>query len=144
MIQLHSYLSWIDLAIIVGYVLMLLGIGYHLMRRAPSFEEFLIAGRTMTTPVLVCTLASTYYGLDVLFGNVVGAVVEDQRRAARVRVVRGERAQVVGDRGLLDLGLGRDRDRGSSRSDDEEPHVADEDVRSLEGVRGYDQRVCHE
>jgi len=62
-------ISGIDLAIIAGYVLMMLGIGYYVMRKAPNFEEYLVAGRSMTTPILICTLASTYYGLDVLFGT---------------------------------------------------------------------------
>ena len=69
MINVSQHLSWIDLTIIGAYLLMLLGIGYYIMRRVPSFEEYLLAGRTMTTPILVCTLASTYYGLDVLFGT---------------------------------------------------------------------------
>jgi SSS family solute:Na+ symporter len=62
-------ISELDLTIIVAYVAMMLGIGYYVMRKAPSFEEYLVAGRSMTTPILVCTLASTYYGLDVLFGT---------------------------------------------------------------------------
>jgi len=62
-------ISGIDLAIIGGYILMMLGVGFYVMRKAPSFEEYLVAGRSMTTPILVCTLASTYYGLDVLFGT---------------------------------------------------------------------------
>ena len=62
-------ISGIDLAIIAGYILMMLGVGYYVMRQAPSFEEYLVAGRSMTTPILICTLASTYYGLDVLFGT---------------------------------------------------------------------------
>ena len=59
----------IDFGIIIVYVLMLLGVGYYIYRRETSFEEYLLAGRSMTTPVLICTLASTYYGLDVLFGS---------------------------------------------------------------------------
>jgi SSS family solute:Na+ symporter len=51
------------------YLLMMLGVGYYIFRKAPDFEEFLLAGCTMTTPILICTLASTYYGLDVLFGT---------------------------------------------------------------------------
>jgi Na+/proline symporter len=62
-------LSGIDLGIVVLYVLMMLGVGFYVHRKAPSFEEYLIAGRGMTTPILICTLASTYYGLDVLFGT---------------------------------------------------------------------------
>jgi Na+/proline symporter len=59
----------IDFGIIIVYVLMLLGVGYYVYRRETSFEEYLLAGRSMTTPVLICSLASTYYGLDVLFGS---------------------------------------------------------------------------
>jgi len=62
-------ISEIDLAIVALYVLMMLGVGYYVHRKTPTFEEYLIAGRGMTTPILVCTLASTYYGLDVLFGT---------------------------------------------------------------------------
>ncbi len=62
-------ISNIDLAVVVSYVLGMLCVGYLVYRKAPSFEEYLVAGRSMTTPVLVCTLASTYYGLDVLFGT---------------------------------------------------------------------------
>jgi SSS family solute:Na+ symporter len=64
-----EHISPFDLVVVGLYLLMMLGIGYYIYRKAPSFEEFLLAGRTMTTPVLVCTLASTYYGLDVLFGT---------------------------------------------------------------------------
>jgi len=62
-------ISWIDFSIIGAYMLMMLGVGYYVFRRSPSLEEYLVAGRSMTTPILVCTLASTYYGLDVLFGT---------------------------------------------------------------------------
>ena len=65
----NSAIAPIDFGIIFVYVLMLLGIGYYVYRRETSFEEYLLAGRSMTTPVLICTLASTYYGLDVLFGS---------------------------------------------------------------------------
>jgi len=66
---LQVQISGIDLSIIVAYVAVMLGIGFYVMRKAPSFEEYLVAGRSMGTPILVCTLASTYYGLDVLFGT---------------------------------------------------------------------------
>lgn len=66
---MSEHISPIDLTVVGVYLLMMLGVGYYIYRKAPSFEEFLLAGRTMTTPILVCTLASTYYGLDVLFGT---------------------------------------------------------------------------
>ncbi len=65
----ETMLSWIDLTVIITYVLMMLGVGFYVYRKAPSFEEFIVAGRSITTPVLVCTLASTYYGLEDLFGT---------------------------------------------------------------------------
>jgi len=68
-LQVSEYITPVDLAVVGIYLLMMLGVGYYIFTKAPSFEEFLLAGRTMTTPVLVCTLASTYYGLDVLFGT---------------------------------------------------------------------------
>ena len=62
-------LSWVDISVVGSYVLAMLGVGFYVFKRAPGFEEYLIAGRSMTAPVLICTLASTYYGLDVLFGT---------------------------------------------------------------------------
>ena len=67
--QLNAHMSWVDFGIIGAYMLGMLGVGYYVSRKIPSFDEYMIAGRTMTTPVLVCTLVSTYYGLDVLFGT---------------------------------------------------------------------------
>ena len=67
--MIGTTISWIDLALIGAYVLLMLGVGYWVHRKSPSFEEYLVAGRGMTTPILICTLASTYYGLDVLFGT---------------------------------------------------------------------------
>jgi len=64
-----TVLSSIDLGVVVAYMLAMLGVGYYVYQKAPSFEEYMVAGRSMTTPILVCTLASTYYGLDVLFGT---------------------------------------------------------------------------
>jgi hypothetical protein len=55
----HPYLSWFDFAVLGAYLMVMLGVGYYIKRKAPSFEEFLVAGRSMTTPILVCTLAST-------------------------------------------------------------------------------------
>jgi SSS family solute:Na+ symporter len=66
---MSEHISPTDLVVLGVYLLMMLGVGYYIFRKAPDFEEFLLAGRTMTTPILICTLASTYYGLDVLFGT---------------------------------------------------------------------------
>ena len=55
-------ISEIDLGIIIFYVMILLGVGYYVYRRNPTFEEYLLAGRSMTTPILICTLASAAGG----------------------------------------------------------------------------------
>lgn len=67
--MVDSMVSWIDLTVVIAYLMGMLGVGFYVYRKAPSFEEFIVAGRSMTTPILVCTLASTYYGLEDLFGT---------------------------------------------------------------------------
>ena len=62
-------LGGIDTGIVVLYLVGMLAIGWIVSRRIGSFEDWFLAGRRMTTPVLVCTLVSTYYGLDVTFGT---------------------------------------------------------------------------
>lgn len=61
--------SALDLAIVVAYAAGMLAIGAWVSRRIQSFDDFFVAGRGMTAPLLVCTLVSSYYGLDVLFGG---------------------------------------------------------------------------
>ena len=51
-----------------AYVIGILALGAAVSRRIGSFRDYFIAGGRMTTPLLICTLVSTYYGLDVLFG----------------------------------------------------------------------------
>jgi solute:Na+ symporter, SSS family len=58
-----------DLAILLAYVIGILALGWAVSRRITSFRDWFVAGGRMTTPILVCTLVSTYYGLDVLFGG---------------------------------------------------------------------------
>jgi SSS family solute:Na+ symporter len=61
-------LGTFDLAIVVAYLLGMLAIGLWVARKVKTFTSFFVAGRMMTAPLLVCTLVSTYYGLDVTFG----------------------------------------------------------------------------
>jgi SSS family solute:Na+ symporter len=69
LLSVSARISWIDLSVIAAYMVAMLGVGYFIRSRLPNFDEFMVAGRTMTTPILICTLVSTYYGLDVLFGT---------------------------------------------------------------------------
>jgi SSS family solute:Na+ symporter len=57
-----------DFAIVLAYLAGMLGLGAAVSRHIASFRDYFVAGGRMTTPILVCTLVSTYYGLDVLFG----------------------------------------------------------------------------
>lgn len=63
-----SNLAFIDLLIIVVYLAAMLAIGVWIARRINDFSAFFVAGRMMTTPLLISSLVSTYYGLDVTFG----------------------------------------------------------------------------
>lgn len=60
--------SALDSGILVVYLLGMLAIGAIALRRIRVFEDWFLAGRGLTTPILVATLVSTYYGLDVTFG----------------------------------------------------------------------------
>jgi len=62
-------IHWVDWLTIVLYMAGMVAIGLWLSRKHKNFDDFFLAGRMMTTPLLVATLVSTYYGLDVLFGT---------------------------------------------------------------------------
>jgi solute:Na+ symporter, SSS family len=59
----------LDLSVLLAYVAGILLLGWAVSRHITSFRDWFVAGGQMTTPLLVCTLVSTYYGLDVLFGG---------------------------------------------------------------------------
>lgn len=62
-------MSPLDFGVLLAYVAGMLAIGWYVSRTIGSFRDWFVASGTMTTPLLVCTLVSTYYGLDVLFGG---------------------------------------------------------------------------
>jgi len=66
--ELTSGLSFLDYAIVTLYLMGMIAIGLWIARKVKSFTSFFVAGRMMTTPLLISTLVSTYYGLDVTFG----------------------------------------------------------------------------
>lgn len=59
----------LDHVITVAYLAGVLALGYVVSRSITGFRDYFVAGGRMTTPLLVCTLVSTYYGLDVLLGG---------------------------------------------------------------------------
>jgi len=53
-----------DAFVLAGYLLVVLGIGWFAVRRqmGKGVTDYLLAGRSLTTPVFVMTLVSTWYG----------------------------------------------------------------------------------
>ncbi len=62
-------LGSIDWLIIAVYLGGMTALGIYLARRGGDFEDFFLAGRALTAPMLIATLVSSYYGIDVLFGS---------------------------------------------------------------------------
>ena len=62
-------LSAIDYAIVGAYLLGMLALGAVVSTRIKGFKDYFLAGGALTTPLLVCTLVSSYYGIDVTFGT---------------------------------------------------------------------------
>ena len=64
-VKIHA-LDWIVIAI---YVFCIMYIGYYFSKKSKGFDDYFMAGRDLTAPLLVGTLVSTFYGLDTLFGT---------------------------------------------------------------------------
>mgnify|MGYP000179748291 CR=1 FL=1 len=62
-------IATIDYIIIAVYLMGMVGVGIWFAKRHTNFDDFFLAGRSLTTPLLITTLISTYYGIDVLFGD---------------------------------------------------------------------------
>tara|TARA_B100000161_G_scaffold5084_1_gene3308 strand:+ start:1081 stop:2535 length:1455 start_codon:yes stop_codon:yes gene_type:complete len=62
-------LEIIDYIIVIAYLTGMIGVGLWFAKKHNDFEDFFLAGRSLTTPILITTLISTYYGIDVLFGD---------------------------------------------------------------------------
>jgi SSS family solute:Na+ symporter len=52
---------------VIGYLVVLLSVGIFLFRRIKSKEDFFVAGRTLTAPILVGTLLATWIGSGDIF-----------------------------------------------------------------------------
>lgn len=59
----------LDTSIVIVYMIFMVGIGVYIGQRINGFDDFFLAGRGLTTPLLVGSLVATYYGLDVTFGS---------------------------------------------------------------------------
>ncbi len=64
---IDQHLHAIDWSILIAYMLGMMAIGGFLVTRISGFKQYFLADGALTTPLLVCTLVSTYYELDVTF-----------------------------------------------------------------------------
>jgi SSS family solute:Na+ symporter len=58
-----------DKSLVFLYCAAMIGIGLLVARRIRTFEQFFMADRRLSAPLLICTLVSTYYGLGVLLAG---------------------------------------------------------------------------
>jgi len=56
------------LAVVGGYFAVLMGLGF-LSRRASSVDEYLLAGKRLSYPVLVASIVATFYGATAVLGG---------------------------------------------------------------------------
>lgn len=66
-------LAWPDIAIIIGYFVIVLGLGAYLTRYIKSQEDFFLAGRKMPWWIAACSLQATDIGPETYIG-VTGVV----------------------------------------------------------------------
>ncbi|MFP4179341.1 MAG: sodium:solute symporter [Spirochaetaceae bacterium] len=64
-VRLH-FLDWLIIILFLGFMI---GVGVYFNKKKQGFDDYFMAGRTLTAPLLVGTLVSTFYGLDTLFGT---------------------------------------------------------------------------
>jgi len=67
--EIVVHLGAFDWVIVVVYIATMLYIGFYFQKRSKGFDDYFMAGRGLTAPLLVGTLVSTFYGLDTLFGT---------------------------------------------------------------------------
>ncbi len=64
-VKLHV-IDWIIVFLFLGGMIF---VGFWVHRKKRGFDDYFMAGRSLTAPLLVGTLVSTFYGLDTLFGT---------------------------------------------------------------------------
>ena len=62
-------LAFVDYVVLALYLAAMLAMGAILALRIKEFKDYFLAGGALTTPLLLCSLVSTYYELDVTFAT---------------------------------------------------------------------------
>ena len=65
----HSVISWVDLAIIGLYLLVMIGIGVWFVRRVKGEDDFYVAGRSLGPVVIMATVCATIVGGSAMMGR---------------------------------------------------------------------------
>ena len=52
-------LAPVDWGIVAAYLLAMVGLGIYLARLGGDFDDFFLAGRALTAPILIATLVSS-------------------------------------------------------------------------------------
>ena len=65
----HAQLDGLDFVVIGLYLAAMLALGAVLSTQIRAFKDYFLAGGALTTPLLICTLVSSYYGIEVTFGT---------------------------------------------------------------------------
>ena len=69
MLMDHSVLSGIDLAIIAVYLIAMISIGLHFVKRIKGSEDYYVAGRSFGPLILMATVCATIIGGSGLMGR---------------------------------------------------------------------------
>lgn len=67
--ELSINLTWLDWLIVFIYLGGMIYVGLFFQKRNKSFEDYFLASKGITMPLLIGTLVSTFFGLDTLFGT---------------------------------------------------------------------------
>jgi SSS family solute:Na+ symporter len=62
-------MTTLDYTIVALYMVAMLALGAIVSTRIKGFRDYFLAGGALTTPLLVCTLVSSYNGIDITFGT---------------------------------------------------------------------------
>ncbi len=66
MVENWHVLDWLAVALYLGTMIF---VGWYVARKVKNSTDFLMAGRSLTYPMVVATLAATWYGSGAVFGT---------------------------------------------------------------------------
>ncbi|MCX7886305.1 MAG: sodium:solute symporter family protein [Verrucomicrobiae bacterium] len=67
--MITARLEPLDVIVVAAYLTGMIAIGFWVSTRIRKFKDYFLASGALTTPLLVCTLVSTYYEIDVTFAT---------------------------------------------------------------------------